>query len=366
MRSPRRIAVHLHDDETAHALRIQEIIQEVKQMVRNAIEALKEETSTPLLKQVESNKAMIAEMGVAVETNKRSIHEMETNVKLKNAECDTLQNKVESLQRENEELRRLNNNTTDMTEEYERARHELAMMNELQRIEYENEQQTLRSALDESARTHEAVVRSQAARHNEQLAEVRSHFEMELSRVLKQHEELVRELEKRIQTERARYRELQEKTHRQVKVLEEQMGSLQQVYDQRVSSSWESTFISSERHLNLHHTDQQQLTNHDIKKPPTVYSNPALTPSSGVGGVAGVPMQSLNGHMSPSVEPSVDQSVDASQRSSGVVGDSGGGKRAGLTPPASPVTGGGSMREGGRERDGGKPAPLSDISLNMG
>lgn len=88
--------------------------------------------------------------------------------------------------------------------------------------------------------------------HEKQLEEVKTHFESELSRVVAQHAQLVEELEKRIQAERTRYRELQERTHLQVQTIEAQMEALQKSYDDRVFRD-EGSFIqdaSNSAHLN--------------------------------------------------------------------------------------------------------------------
>ena len=130
-----------------------------------------------------------------------------------------------------------------------------------------------------------------------------------------------------------------------------------------MSTSWEGTYLNSERHLGL-----DQGLDSDVKT--------AATHGTGLAGVrngdengsgeadGALAVQSSNGHTSPSI---ASQSLATDMGED--VGGGGIGKSFGMTPPENPVpstSGHGRERERGREVRIAKAVPLSNVSLNMG
>ena len=138
-----------------------------------------------------------------------------------------LETKLNDLENETQELRA----RSKLTEDLERSQSELAMIAELQRMENLNEKRALKEELGECNRKHDLLMKQTTQQHTEKIADVKRHFEGELTKILDQHNELVAELEHRIKNERGRYRDLQDRSHQHIQQLEAQVSALQESCD---------------------------------------------------------------------------------------------------------------------------------------
>ena len=152
---------------------------------------------------------------------------MQSLCQIEGEKASKLETKLTDLENETQELRA----RSKLTEDLERSQSELAMIAELQRMENLNEKRALKDELRECNRKHDLLMKQTTQQHTEKIADVKRHFEGELTKILDQHNELVAELEHRIKNERGRYRDLQDRSHQHIQQLEAQVSALQESCD---------------------------------------------------------------------------------------------------------------------------------------